>query len=1536
MPFDMEKQKQNINSEEINNLLNYPVEVKSIADLKKSLLILRKLDENPKNVDKKTIIAKKREIEKSMIDFMKNYVSKWEDISKAEIAKMFDWYINEIQKIDWEMSKELLNEVNQIRQSIISFDYKNFLPEKLFVDNDHYISIPKTMTKKFNIKVKKWSFDELKVVFSWKTDDLPLNISYDISKNDEKDVWNYSLWFWDVKAKKWVNIYKNNNHDLVMYSFEKNWKNYIGIVKAYLDQNRWNIKDFNVVTKPVEKKYTEKELKDYFDKVYDSWMFDKTWYTVERHTVVRVWDVNIALDEKAYDELKKQYSNEENLKSAVKLLEAKIAQNESIIQHFDIWLLDKSWFWTWNIMWVVVTLDWLSKAWLLKWKGSLDSYYDTISKLYISPAEIDNMVKNMNMYDIEKDKLAWLCDFNNSWLVWDNKEVSFWEKQVYEKLVKLPKKVKDKKIKEIKEFVGFSEWDENNVFDKVYFKRWIDFLVNAYWPLVLSRYLSTDESLKDSIYHNYEIGKKRLEKTLDNLMTKEQVKEFNKQVNLKTSEIMKEISRLLKKDVSNSEMADEFKNAISYAWLNALYIIETNRKDTVWGSLNFVINDDIISNVIKSISVWIVNTNKWVYAGINLWKTFKLYESQDKKTKVSAWYNLVNFVIPIANIWVEHDFSNTDIDKFNDSTKTILIHAWLLFPWIAGSIWYKFNKAEKIDQKVNKFNDFTEKIKSKIMDCKSIDCDVFDLNNYDSNVEKIAIKWLKNFLEKIDFYKIKKSAQKKEILDNAISSIVRNYKTLQYLSSKWTDLSEIWLIWAVIFPIPYIKTTTINVRYKYSWKNKIYLGDYMVDINNDNINKSKIINSVKDLKEYIWIPIELNKWKLVIDTKDLSKGTYISFGKDIQAVFKNWKIIIWWDISALKKYKFDAPGKKLNFIWFWKDSIWLWIDWNVKISWKYFYKWDKKTTYNLDSKVNKEIVWLWNSMNINDQYKKELETFEWEKLARLIDKSFDWSIFVSDAVNIPSVDKSAKNINWEWTKFINNFKSWNILDTLSYLRNTMLKRLPWDNYTPLAYFMKKINKISQKDLDSIRKWLDEVINNKDEIKWRIILEKFINNFFIDKYIKNKKDYEKIQSEVNNVLSKHWIKETYWQYILPDGKTVLKWQELYLSSVVNSLWDKKWAEIIKKWYTIRMSMKDFDTKNLFDKAIYNREAWFERTLRNEIFFSNLLNSWKKVVLWDALNNSDWFKNLDSWTQDNIRQYLSIKWESGIHKEHILSEQILSWRTNWLRNLPDNIQNKFKLFASIIVASHNYINKEQLNNPTYKTVDVKNIIAFPYTYKLWSKHTSIPIYWVTKAVDTDWNWIFDKNDYEVIDNKEVRNYMFDMFPSKFKNNFKKLIKDWFGKNLSDEELKTLFIEKELDWINIDYDVILFKWWTCFNTAIWIKWLKINWLELSLNVVDSTISLMNDSDIDVTNNMFGVWYHKHKPKWWEKKNENEWENKPKPEKKEWDDNSVKPDNDDEPEDTEDTPEDTEDTPEDSNSGSTSSWWTKSWWDDWWVTWW
>ena len=148
-----------------------------------------------------------------------------------------------------------------------------------------------------------------------------------------------------------------------------------------------------------------------------------------------------------------------------------------------------------------------------------------------------------------------------------------------------------------------------------------------------------------------------------------------------------------------------------------------------------------------------------------------------------------------------------------------------------------------------------------------------------------------------------------------------------------------------------------------------------------------------------------------------------------------------------------------------------------------------------------------------------------------------------------------------------------------------------------------------------------------------------------------------------------------------------------------------------------------------------------------------------------------------------------------------------------------------------------------------------------------------------VDVNQDGKFDENDYVRLQSRPSLNeYFYNLLSEKFKQSLQNAVKDIYWVELTQQEVKKLFVEKQLekDWklIKLDYDLIFTKWWDCFNSTIWLINLTLWNKKLWIDFVTGTVFVNNVMWADVDEYM--GWYAK---RIWDKSYEKS-KQKPEPE--------------------------------------------------------
>jgi len=1331
--------------------------------------------------------------------------------------------------------------------------------ETIFVKNNSWELIPVNFAKWFKDKFNITSEKKGDINFGSKDSLIPFGFNVNVNAKPKKDKhWHKIGYEWynfnlNLPKKEGVNFYEkkvswDKNMNQVYYSFKKDGKVYLWVVWFKFDSGNWSITDFRTTEKElknINSPMTEDELSNYESKVYDSWILDFAWYTIKEWTTIsNINHMDVGTAEETYEELKKKYKNERSLNWALQFLWSEIATNSTLRNNFPIWWVDKEWVNTWDILWVVITSDGLEKSWL---DNQLKLLYKMIDKWTLTDPEFKQVSQDIAKYpNIDKadykDKIQWLSDQNDSWIIWDMTDTIIWEKTVFELMKNLWEEKWNKKVDEILNLAGCPEELKGTYFAKPYFYRWLERL-NLY-PLWLKKYLSWKMTLKEVEENNIELKKKsRHDMLVSFLGSKEEAQQLEDKMKWKYEQLKLELENRLPDEHKNDpSIFERLKASIEYTGMSAAYIDHTRKADNVWWAVNFSTDWGIID----SLSLWLVTVGgqlvPWIAVGKSFAKKFN-----DARTSVWVWWNLVNFVFPLLSVSASHDFSDDWLKKWDSSSKKIVTSVWTAFPILFGTLWYNFGKAGQIEYKEAKLYRVLNGMFAKLNNWEKL-----EETYYTDKYEKEIVRSINAMIKTAKLNDLS-SEERKEVYKTMKEWIQKNFSHLLWKENEWTRLSEVGIIWAVI-PLVYGKMESIKVNYnldKNAYKN---LSDSFDDIKkNWKLESIKNINELKKTLEVIlWVgSVEIRDGRVFIDLNKIQKWTLITFGDGIQTKKVWFKLEIWWLLTwKLFSSQVSKPWKHMNVVWIWQGSLSTWYnkDWSSHTDMKNSIAKDKDGKLDLSwftpvDNVSKLVVEQGNEKLLNKEYIQAKEKFKKSELYRLLDNSVDGWIFVSNY-------KGA--FSKQYAKLVGTIKDYNYSDAVTYISDTILaKRSPLSWYVYHTWG-------GQKVLDKIRTEVKKIKNSWDDIQKQVFVEKFVNNLFLDEHIKIKQDYTKIKSNIEEWCKKLWIEinKTKKEYVLSkdimkkikeqnitiDNKPIKNnnfefWSELALETVINKLWYKKLANEFHKWYTARMSMKEFDTIDWAAQTAYNRTAWFLRSVRNELLHG----------------------------QNTLNGHLAItgsKWVEKVEKE---AKQILSdHKPEWFNKLSKEKQNKLIAFAQILLAGEDYISKPQFEKETnYKNVSVSNIVAFPFTYKISvdTEHGHVPMYGTTDLVDVNGDGKFDKNDYTEIDSEQVNKYLYSMLGDNFKNSLRKIIKKnkWIKKDLTEEQLEELFVKKTLtiDWktINLSYKTIYTKWWECFNSTLALKDLQLDGAGVWVSAVSGNVYFTNKPKTDINTYLFGT---------------------------------------------------------------------------------
>ena len=1127
---------------------------------------------------------------------------KFEKAKKNASKKDIKEYNGSMEKLGKQKSKEIENTVIKPTKKQLDEHYKKVketvlnseLFEEYSVPNGKWdkipVSIPKSMDNDFKI-----DSEENKLSFKWEKDDLPVDFDLDIKakekeeRNDNDIIGNNPKYIYNMDFKlnkeKWVNYFTDisdntsKNLNQVYYSYTKDWKHYIWVLWFNFDTDTWEVKNYKHIDKKVDHQFTKQELEKYQDAMYDSGLFD-SWKSIENDTIITYNNVDVATEEKTYEKLLKTYKDKNALDTALKLLWADILSDDNLKNQFNIWVFDKQWLGSWDILWALITEEGLENAKLL---GKLENYYSLVKNGYISPYEVKIMQKNMSKYpDVKaltwENKLQFLSDYDASGKIWDQTKMPSWgEKAIYNTMEKLIKNNKwnilNKKIEEIEEIWWKPEGLKSPYLEKIFFWRGINFLPVS--SLELKQYLSWHKSLWEIKTETIKREKKAKKEVLDDIFKEHpELKEKFKIEKVKAVDrLIKQLPDNLK---NNQNIISKIKDSVGYVWANLVYVSDEWKANSWWASLNFKIKD---LKIFDSLSLWFADIKWTIIPWISLSKSFN-YKSEDSKTEASITWTLVNGIIPVLSWSANYDFSSGNVENWTESSKKVLTSVWTAFPVMFESLGYNFGKAGNMEKRDKKMSKTLDKMLFK--DLKNWQVDVSKYSWFDVKIASSINLMLKKMP-----MKGWSPEYKKEVLNEMKMSILNNYKNLNINSNEWTHLSEVWLIRAII-PLPYVKWESIKSIYKLD-KNApkdIFEQFEYWKFKEENITDVKSL--VKYFEKIKWVSFDSNHNYIVIDPKNLENWTIIWIDPKLDIKKdKDWKILIGWNLRSIKVPSMLRAWEHINTIVF-GDALWQTISgvWMDNFIWR---KSNGKITENINTIDKlKPITLGWKSQDIyikeKKQFKEKKENFKKSDLYKNLTEGINWSIFL---------DKD-KQISGQYKDLVSLVREYKYDNALDYIRDTMLKKnFQLSKFIYHRIWQEKLNNI-RKDLDKIKAWKDVIIK-------KIVVETIINQFFIDV----------------NTLQKRWV--NIW-----DKKTQKYMRKLSMKQFDSSDLDNNLAYNRTAGFA----------RTLRDEVFWKKHSTFE---------GHLMIKWKedlKQVLTDTQNFKqnnelpEWANNLSKGQKDKL--------------------------------------------------------------------------------------------------------------------------------------------------------------------------------------------------------------------------------------------------------------------------------------------------------------
>ncbi len=1402
-------------------------------------------------------------------------------------------FVSEMEQLNVQKNEEIVNVIRSIKQELDQVQKldKRFIKRFAVPIWNKQIYFAEDVEKYFDIQSKD---NGIRLV-GYK--DLPLMIDFSIKKQERINDFDLSedsiekTWSVDIdlliRPKEWVNFYEDVNSlrkdvdkQIVYYSFKKNWKNYLGILSFRFDWT--NVTDFKVITKEVENQFSNQELKEYADKVKE--------FKIVKESVNTIDGKEIGFTTELWNSLEKKYKDPNAFMGAVIFSEWEILKNYS--NEFNIWRVDLTGWWTGDLWWLIVDKAKFDQLWLEK---NFKKYYELIQKTGLSVYEVKKAVEDYLMYG-DPDKLKnndikryidFLTDINR-----DNKITAYYEifaeNQINEffniilkeKGVNFVRNAIDRIIK----LWGKPKTLDTAKFDKIYFWRGLTLLAQI--PNWLSQFvLNENMTFKDVILYNQRLQEKFVRDFIETVLGPEKANEFFEKLDKKAGSLYQEFVKRYPQ-FKNNMNENNFKIAVKFAWANALYILQKHGNDIWGGNVNWKIRNKIINIIVDNISLGIVrDTNGNYIPGISLSKSIEKQLSNDLKW----WLNvsLVNFVIPVVWISLWKDITNKEFTDWWESRKILNFGLSFAGPVSIWTVWIDKWISTTIERNYQNIRFFIEKLFDENWELKPID--ISKLNW----VEKTIYFMIKSIVWEEWLSKI--SPEWREKFIEEVSQIIWTvYRKIAYENNQWIH----WAGWGlnIVFGIlPLISKKYERIKVKYSESNKDLMKSTKLGVESRWIESKLKLEALKRYLLEYWL--EYNWHNLVLNKDKLPKWTIIALGEGIDARKKGENIIIWGNLNKLEEYKILTwDGKELTIIELWKNGVvfngdiplvlnWVWKDTNWKIEDHINYV-DNVSQITFPKEISYYTQTKENISNIN--IKNNLEEIEekYRDLWNLIDESINANIW-NGKVNWRELGNFLRKY---YKELVNKYRNLDYNWVLNVIEKELLRK--WSPFSFYIYFRFKekthSNLEAQKKIDKLREQIDNLINVGSVLEKQLFIEHFFDSLFKEenlKYKQWKEKYEVIKNKIEKFKQKYWIIEKDWWYFIKDkmfvkwetGKYELIdkkwthkiaqiWQELFMEKLFLDIWDKNAAQVFHERYFARMSMADYDSKDLLvSKQLdtnFNRTAWWLNAIRNSIFSPEDLKRIEK-------SQEGQVKNLILW-----EDWKGIKSEKDINRLVDFYNQLESnQKPEWFKNLDPALKEKVKEFVYLAYEKNKYLEKPEMSKPYYRVnrIENKQILAYPYTFRPWVEweEWAVPMVGYLKFVDLNWDWNFNKEDYIILDKNKINNvieYLWKITPKVFKDSLKKILVNNGISEINDKDLKKLWKgEKVKFWnknVKLDYKLALAKWWTCFNDWFVIlnpkliikEEVKAKKIE-EWEVVKETKLIVSSNGFEVESNTFGL---------------------------------------------------------------------------------
>ena len=615
-----------------------------------------------------------------------------------------------------------------------------------------------------------------------------------------------------------------------------------------------------------------------------------------------------------------------------------------------------------------------------------------------------------------------------------------------------------------------------------------------------------------------------------------------------------------------------------------------------------------------------------------------------------------------------------------------------------------------------------------------------------------------------------------------------------------------------------LKEKELNLKeWELEWFRKIFdeMKNFYNSVWEDENIKNKFLNSVKD-------------WYLThYENKLIENAKWLNFS---QAWF--WVAFLSWFLP-LPFVTASAEYIRQNVIW--EKWRWTLAEMLTTRTEKYKEFWIKKSP---SWKNAYKIEWIWKDCISSSNPDLQVEFENWNAYISWIDFSKP-----ENQITITNYKKHNGEVNilviWEWNSTawrleLSNHK-WITEDVKWWTETEVHQTIENLNLVPeLAEFKWETRDLIEKISFVMNKWALK-------IKW---VQALINSIATAKKSNNKNDFNSAWRKLNWVI--FWNEWKMWSYLTRESRK--KWWKINsfkaLKNEFNDVKNEEWTDkqknqrkslILNSILSNVMKDERLDWKTL---ANNEKSSW-----RIDKKYKNLktLDDWQEAY---NKNPNNVYKNIPLKYYDQIKQY-GKKWLREKSRTESFAKTLE--KTTWVSKTEIDSKNQeyYKKFKE-------WTSKKDVNVNYYNPADKdSNLIAFPAPSEN-DLNWVIPRTWIIEYADVSWNWEFD--DFTEIWKEEWRKLV-KQLPDETLLNLLNQISKWFWwdeKNTMNNATKEWLIKIIQNWkneswtIKIDYTPILFKWWKCFNTSLWIK-------DLNVSILNTT------TKTTWTNWKISVWHAK-----------------------------------------------------------------------------